>query len=100
MGMTHTPGPWKFTHDHKDNIFEIETVDQSDGAYQHLTNRLPMSAWKKELRVPCGCSGQMVTNARLMAAAPEMYNLLQAFLDGQWQPMNEARALLARIEGA
>jgi len=71
-----TPGPWKFTHNHKYNQFEIETVSDKDGEYAHLTNNMPMGGLPEE-RAKCGCSRVMLANAQLFAASLDLFGALK-----------------------
>ncbi len=84
-----TPGPWKFS-----GVAIRGQNDEPDIARVYM---------------PVGMSEQEFdSNARLIAAAPEMYEALDALLlwiDGKQKHPNadaqiEARALLARIDGA
>ena len=85
----HTPGPWTMIVYPKDSA----TVTTENSAPKQGVIAT-MSA--DSVAIPLT---ERIANARLIAAAPEMYNLLRAFLDGQWQPIKKARALLAKIEG-
>jgi len=77
-----TPGPWRASKDG----FDVENV---------------VGAGVCALYADETCEA----NARLIAAAPEMYEavatLVRMVTDGDWTTveLNEARALLARVEG-
>lgn len=84
---THTPGPWKVTWLPWIVSAEIETVNQTDGKYRHLTNQLPMLAGPnvevelirdRETGFDHRYSAEACANARLMAAAPDLLRICQA----------------------
>mgnify|MGYP001567073512 CR=1 FL=1 len=95
----HTPGPWTWEGDHTHRVFEVRQlahlIDASAFAKHICTiNNLPPA--HRQNRDPV----QAEANARLIAAAPEMYELLVSLLgddstanSGQWA------VLLAKIEG-
>lgn len=97
----HTPGPWKF-----------ETVRTSCGLC-HTVGPFPSpKSWRQDKPShacvyddypPDGGSPELVANARLMAAAPDMLAALKAvrahmpdYPDTIWQNVDEA---IARAEG-
>lgn len=93
----HTPGPWFYNGDEGNNTarsgFNINTAD-------HILAELP------DDDLP---SQTLEANARLMAAAPELYTLLKEIFDaGILDPTppdsanslhTEAKALIAKAEG-
>ena len=93
----HTPGPWV-----TDNYFDITSL-RGD-----VIVRPPLSALEKARMHP----GERQANAHLIAAAPAMYEALQAMLNGilftrgasmsedRWQTLTTiARTALAQAEG-
>lgn len=80
--MTHTPGPWTLTTDERNTMF----VHDAKGSLIFNTRR-----------------ASMVGNARLIAAAPDLYNLAQAVATrtstgiGNQELMRMARAALAKV---
>jgi len=87
----HTPGPWK-----------VSNARFLPGPFTWIIEN------ESANKVTAGTSSE--ADARLIAAAPEMYRLIKlSFLAGrfpeigegveQWNPAEVARALLARIEG-
>ena len=87
----HTPGPWEYDRITRTNRFGI----------WRLGVRLATTERRPDTTVDYGDSGEEVANARLLAAAPEMYGLLIELAEtGDEGPIAiAARALLARIEG-
>ena len=97
----HTPGPWIAAEwDGQGG----RLIHQDGGDFMHVAN---VPAWKDHPRESMGSA-----NARLIAAAPEMLDMLDEILNrgarmdpisGTITPipevMERARALLARIEG-
>jgi hypothetical protein len=80
-GTKHTPGPWRVEHG--------RTVQIHGGNH-----------WIATLK--CGsCPAHEIGNARLIAAAPEMYEALRAIVDDLQGLTHEptVRAILAKIEG-
>lgn len=83
----HTPGPWRVSRGAQADPFSIEsetrTIAHVKSAFRHL--------------------GETEANARLIAAAPEMYeqlSMLVRWCEDQGETCAFARALLARIDGA
>mgnify|MGYP001589867077 CR=1 FL=1 len=100
----HTPGPWAIhwtgrnvTSGKRPSIAAGDTpnVVAANGTDQHYIAQM----WQNE-----NGRGALEANARLIAAAPEMLALLRHFvkyghtLNAKSAAMDEARALLARIE--
>ena len=90
--IQHTPGPWRVSI----GSGRPNSVGIRDGAYR-------LVAEAHQLTV--GAYDDLEANARLIAKAPEMLALLQAFVD-MYPPDNhfvgtfdKARALLREIEG-
>lgn len=95
----HTPGPWKQNGD---------AITQVNGSYPFCV--AARGAYIPEHHTAFKMDDNWNANARLIAAAPEMRNELEALkhdleaadLDG-WSPwkqhLGEIRALLARIDG-
>ena len=96
----HTPGPWEVTDDgciyFKDG-FIGEAYDFNPGLYGEKEEKAPMMA-----------------NARLMAAAPEMYEFIKdlastptppgsmpynCYADSLLDAVSDAKGLIAKIEG-
>jgi hypothetical protein len=97
--MEHTPGPWKMYSGKlrpkfPTPIIEVQTVDG--------TPVVPWPGFDDSDR----SKREHLANARLIAAAPEMYAFVSAVLDGCndggycscWR-CNQARALLNKIDG-
>lgn len=64
--VRHTPGPWSLTiHPHDKGIFEIKKIDLQ------LVDSLAID------------TAEQAANARLIAAAPEMFELLNEFINGE-----------------
>ena len=61
--MTHTPGPWKARYFPKQKFWEVRTEE----------GNISITGW--------GRVTQSAANARLIAAAPELYDLLNEWLD-------------------
>ncbi len=90
MTVKHTPGPWQCWHSAADD----EGVGQPKvGTYKVQTKR------------PVPLFAEMEANARLIAAAPAMFELLRNLerdlttLGAQGRPVSTIRALLAKVEG-
>ena len=87
---SHTPGPWKIW---VDNEVRVRTVSTRPKNITKVFNY--------------GDQDTTFANARLIAAAPEMYEMLSKLLKFEGYAFNEcealvwkdARALLARIKG-
>ena len=109
----HTPEPWTIDKTYN----EISDVLGGDGfpvAEIRSTAVLPGYSEKFNRQHWAGDEGrsyierpgaEVAANARLIAAAPEMYELLRAFANesgvfkSQFTERKQARALLAKIEG-
>lgn len=73
-----TPGPWKYVRVQPGiDTFAIRTMDDDTLAAVGVS---PVG-WKP---------GKDIANARLIAAAPEMYELLKLVHDGAFETLNEA----------
>ena len=95
---THTPRPWHYTSEFEAKEFcgvrcmtiDAGTVGDHDGA--HVLAYMP----------PFGDQPQIHANARLIAAAPDMYaTLLEISIDSSSLPRNRkaASAAIAKAEG-
>jgi hypothetical protein len=85
----HTPGPWRFAL----GAFNNPSHDDKSGA---------IVAGEDEWNIAevCGDVWEHEANARLIAAAPELLELLresQDYIGGDWRERREA--LIARVEG-
>ena len=87
----HTPGPWEVNHDHPELITEIVGTDNGEEI-----------AWLNDER------GNYLSNARLIAAAPELLEALQdllTFVDpnenliGQHMEIDVARHVIDKARG-
>lgn len=115
LGEGATPGPWRVRFYY--NTAEIETIEQEDGKYRHITNDLPMLAAIDEPQTTViddrgderKFGAESVANARLIAKAPllvQARDVLEAFaIDGRLQTFKDrerfrvqARTLLAKLE--
>ncbi len=87
--MKHTPGPWKVI-DHDEEYISVTDEEQQFGICRIDENA-------SESR------SSMKANARLIAAAPEMYELLKKFAYGPaseiTRVMLEAEDILKRVDG-
>jgi hypothetical protein len=91
MTTKYTPGPW-----------DIRFVDDLDFMADITANKQPICAVYAE-----GLSPEATANARLIAAAPELVEALRGLMtleiiatnSDEWERINNARALLARIDG-
>lgn len=89
----HTSGPW-FVNDNTENQYGQLTVDsQNDGAIA-----ICFTMGRDEVGAPLEC----IANAKLIAAAPEMFNALLGFKrawdEGRLLSGSEADAMLAAIK--
>lgn len=95
--MTHTPGPW--TAEPRDDGADGFIVRDADGEF---VNYLCDSRYGDGRKDPTA-----EVNARLIAAAPELYEALRALLDGPGDGFGhpseaerqKARAALAKVKG-
>ena len=86
-----TPGPWAIKTDAYGRI-KWHADKRNGGEYLEVGSS---TVWVADIR-------QGKADARLIAAAPEMYEMLDRMgEDWDWTPAfrNEVRALLARIDG-
>ena len=96
--MSHTPGPWTVTHcynDTDDNIIDVRGSREVPGGLGLLLAHVYPQL------LPTGKPGAEEYNARLIAAAPEMLELLERYVkrgDDLSAEYREARALLARLQ--
>jgi len=79
-----TPGPWKVDEAEGLPIAVIENNEDGNGICE----------------VGISTDPETVANARLIAAAPEMYELLKYMLEMDFIPKETIRILLTKIEGA
>lgn len=88
----HTPGPWKHN-----------PHPEPQNADRHICVDIPSGFSRVIARVKHTDVDNALANARLIAAAPEMYDLLKTYVE-RWQSDSVIRetaiALLAKIEGA
>lgn len=87
--MTHTPGPWRRYVTPYQGQVQIRDADD-----EIIIAAVP----EKGNKVQCSA------DARLIAAAPELLVMLQRYVNradstGEMEEIEEARALLARIDG-
>lgn len=105
----HTKGPW-FTFEHTDHSgMEVGPRWDSDSEYLKDCVRAVCTIRAAKHTYPCEMSAEQQANAHLIAAAPELLDLLQVLLldperiagfrhtDGTW--MDRARAAIAKAEG-
>lgn len=91
MTAKHTPGPWRVSTDNGD--FTTQTDDGKGLTLTHLSGKVYLHERNGR------------ANARLIAAAPEMYQLLKwwVFIFQKdalaFQMIPDTQALLARIDG-
>lgn len=96
MSTQHTPGPWEIVSDHKSL-----RIESDHGEFVCVAS--VDAAGFVGLRFPNG--GADGPDAHLIAAAPDMYEALQAvadFIDGKpeaIEPFGLVRAALAKAEG-
>jgi hypothetical protein len=92
--MTHTPGPWRV----------LIGLDYTRVVMDKTETRLLMADLSGE-----SDPRELAANARLIAAAPELLDMLTRAIDalmaaecistyGGWSSIHEAKALIARIE--
>lgn len=92
--MSHTPGPWGF--ERSNDYFEIAPVRNGE------------LDWSQEVAATAGCGGdigEQEANARLIAAAPELWDAAKAlYLAGRWDcallPAGVAADMWARLRDA
>lgn len=100
MSGPYTPGPWLCQTPHEDGSITI--IGDNLGGLVGAAH-----CWPTE--VETGGSDRVRANARLIAAAPELVEALRGLVDAYTDPeagerdrrlaIEDARALLARIEG-
>lgn len=93
--MKHTPGPWIAPQD-QGNL--VVTKEDWDSLYIHK---------KMQILITPVDTPETAANAQLVAAAPEMLQMLQILVSGITQPfpillarLQKAEALIERITGA
>ena len=70
----HTPGPWQVTIDCGANVIRAAEKEVRDGVIAYMFSDCVASTW----------GGVNEANARLIAAAPELLEVLHECLDAQW----------------
>jgi hypothetical protein len=91
-----TPGPWKT---------ELRKDSPSDVPWYPIRNLL-ITAGTREYKINCNCAVDLA-NARLMAAAPELLEILEELYNDAlvmeqprfYKALSEAKKLIAKIEG-
>jgi len=90
----HTKGPWSACHNG-------ECICKTVAAQDHPIASVTAGDWGDEPDVPYGHvpEGEATANARLIAAAPDMYEVCKAILAMRSDVAGMARAAIARVEG-
>ena len=70
----HTPGPWQVTIDCGANVIRAAEKEVRDGVIAYMFSDYVASTW----------GGVNEANARLIAAAPELLEVLHECIDAQW----------------
>ena len=70
----HTPGPWQGTIDCGANVIRAAEKEVRDGVIAYMFSDYVASTW----------GGVNEANARLIAAAPELLEVLHECIDAQW----------------
>lgn len=101
QGAGHTPGPWRVRTN--GNVWVgVETLKFDDPEYGAADHSVGRDRW-----AVCSCNGTKATaNARLIAAAPTMFEALKRIADQtcdhgpqEFCPREIARAAIAKAEG-
>lgn len=92
-----TPGPWCAHRSFPEFIVPVEDADKKIGATENKWERHEFARIVHAVR---GASPERLANAALIAAAPEMYALIEQLAhSGTDSPLcNSARAILAKVE--
>jgi len=98
--MTHTPGPWEWGGDDNNLVIRPRRITEDNEV--SVIAVLPLESYEYlEDWSECSWSAEGEANARLIAAAPEMYELLVAVsANPTTNYSSKIAALLRRIEGA
>lgn len=98
--MSHTPGPWAISNDGKPlfgNFSIRQDPENWNGMGYQAIGTLPAST----KGTPAG--DMFAANARLIAAAPEIYEELKRIVfefDGEAEDMSRAREIISKIEAS
>lgn len=103
----HTPGPWK-TDEHHGNCYGVIAEAGVETVHTHGTRSISEIVAQPANGRPHPIDSQACANMRLIAAAPEMLELLveiRKWIDSDFSAwdakfVKEIDALLARAEGA